>query len=110
MSDLEIVALNIITKYTSINSDLQLFRCISVIDSDGEIERSVQIKRKRKFFPYIKKNRETLSNKFQIFNDVFILDPTLIKISKISRANRSAICTTDEIKPSFGYCAAQKSI
>lgn len=41
MSDLEIVALNIITKYTSINSDLQLFRCISVNDSDGEIERSV---------------------------------------------------------------------
>lgn len=41
MSDLEIVALNITTKYTSINSDLQLFRCISVIDSDGEIERSV---------------------------------------------------------------------
>ena len=41
MSDLEIVALNITTKYTAINSDLQLFRCISVIDSDGEIERSV---------------------------------------------------------------------
>jgi len=27
----------------------------------------------------------------------------------MSRANRSAICSTDEIKPSFGYCAAQKT-
>ena len=34
---------------------------------------------------------------------------TPIEICKISRANRSAICSTDEIKPAYGYCAAQKS-
>ena len=76
---------------------------------DGKIERNVYNKRKRKLLPYIEKIRETLSGKFADFTDVFIVDSTPIEICKISRANRSAICATDEIKPSFGYCAAQKS-
>ena len=76
---------------------------------DGKIEKSVYNKRKRKLLPYIEKIRETLSGKFADFTDVFILYSTPIEICKISRANRSAICATDEIKPSFGYCAAQKS-
>ena len=109
MSDLELVALNITAEYMSINSELQLFRCISGTDLDGKIERSVYNKRKRKLLPYIEKIRETLSGKFADFTDVFIVDSTPIEICKISRANRSAICTTDEIKPSFGYCATQKS-
>ena len=109
MSVLERVALNITAEYMSINSELQLFRCISGTVLDGKIERSVYNKRKRKLLPYIEKIRETLSGKFADFTDVFIVDSTPIEICKISRANRSAICTTDEIKPSFGYCAAQKS-
>ena len=109
MSDLELVALNITAEYMSINSELHLFRCISGTVLDGKIERSVYNKRKRKLLPYIEKIRETLSGKFADFTDVFIVDSTPIEICKISRANRSAICTTDEIKPSFGYCAAQKS-
>ena len=109
MSDLELVALNITAEYMSINSELQLFRCISGTVLDGKIERSVYNKRKRKLLPYIEKIRQTLSNKFADFTDVFIVDSTPIEICKISRANRSAICATDEIKPSFGYCAAQKS-
>ena len=109
MTDLELVALNITAEYMSINSELQLFRCISGTVLDGKIERSVYNKRKRKLLPYIEKIRETLSGKFADFTDVFIVDSTPIEICKISRANRSAICTTDEIKSSFGYCAAQKS-
>jgi hypothetical protein len=109
MSDLELVALNVTAEYMSINSELQLFRCVSGTDLDGKIERSVYNKRKRKLLPYIEKIRETLSNNFSDFTDVFIVDSTPIEICKISRANRSAICATDEIKPSFGYCAAQKS-
>lgn len=76
----------------------------------GKLKEVSRLKEKENFFLTLKKNRETLSNKFQIFNVVFILDQILIKISKISRANRSAICKTYEIKPSFGYYAAQKSI
>ncbi len=108
LSDLELVALNITAEYMSINSELQLFRCISKTSLDGKIERSVYNKRKRKLFPYIEKIREILSSKFSDFTDVFIVDSTPVEICKISRANRSAICSTDEIKPAFGYCAAQK--
>ena len=109
LSDLELVALNITAEYMSINSELQLFRCISGTVLDGKIERSVYNKRRRKLFPYIEKIRETLSSKFSDFTDVFIVDSTPIEICKISRANRSAICSTEEVKPAFGYCAAQKS-
>ena len=66
MSDLELVALNVTAEYMSINSELQLFRCISGTDLDGKIERSVYNKRKRKLLPYIEKIRETLSNKFKV--------------------------------------------
>jgi hypothetical protein len=41
MSDLELVALNITAEYMSINSELQLFRCISGTVLDGKIERRV---------------------------------------------------------------------
>lgn len=109
MSDLELVALNITAEYMSINSELQLFRYISGTKLEGKIERSVYNKRRRKLFSYIDKIRQALSSKFSDFTDVFIVDSTPIEICKISRANRSAICSTDEIKPSFGYCAAQKS-
>ena len=109
MSDMELVALNITAEYMSINSELQLFRCISGTDLAGKIERSVYNKRRRRLFPYIEKIRQTLSSKFSDFSDVFIVDSTPVEICKVSRANRSAICSTDDIKPSFGYCAAQKS-
>jgi hypothetical protein len=106
---MELVALNITAEYMSINSELQLFRHISGTELDGKIDRSVYNKRKRRLFPYIEKIRETLSNKFSDFTNVFIVDSTPIEICKISRAKRSAICSTEYIKPSFGYCAAKKT-
>lgn len=108
LSDLELIALNITAEYMSINSELQLFRVISGTELELKIERTVYNKRKRKLFPYIEKIREILSSKFSHFTDVFIVDSTPIEICKISRANRSEICSTEDIKPSFGYCAAQK--
>lgn len=109
LSDLELVALNLTAEYMSINSELQLFRCISQTELEPTIERSVYNKRKRKLFAYIQKIRETLSSKFADFTDVFIVDSTPVAICKTSRANRSTICSTDAIKPAFGYCAAQKT-
>jgi hypothetical protein len=58
MSDLELVALNITAEYMSINSELQLFRCISGTDLDGKIERSVYNKRKENFYPTLKKSEK----------------------------------------------------
>jgi len=109
LSDLELVALNITAEYMSINSELQLFRSIAGTELESKIERSIYNKRKRRLFLYIEKIRETLSEKFSNFTDVFIVDSTPIEICKISRANRSGICSTEEIKPAFGYCAAQKT-
>ena len=93
----------------SINSELQLFRVISETELEDKIERSIYNKRKRRLYHYIEKIRETLSEKFSDFTDVFIVDSTPIEICRISRANRSGICSTEEIKPAFGYCAAQKT-
>lgn len=62
MSDLELMALNITAEYMSINSELQLFRCILGTDLDGKIERSVYNKRKKKLFPYIEKIRKPKFN------------------------------------------------
>ncbi|NAW50237.1 transposase, partial [Elizabethkingia argentiflava] len=109
LSDLELVALNITAEYRSINSELLLFRTIEGTKLDAKIERSVFNKRKRRLFPFIEKIRETLSGKFFDFTDVFIVDSTPIEICKISRANRSGICSTEDLKPTFGYCAAQKT-
>ena len=109
LSDLELVSLNITAEYMSINSELQLFRILAGTELESKIERSIYNKRRRKLLLYIEKIRETLSEKFSKFTDVFIVDSTPIEICKISRANRSSICSTDEIKPAFGYCAAQKS-
>lgn len=109
LSDLELVALNITAEYMSIHSELQLFRTLKGTKLEGKIERSVYNKRKRKLFTYIEEIRKNLSQKFSDFTDVFIVDSTPIEICKISRAHRSEICSTQEIQPSFGYCAAQKT-
>lgn len=109
LSNIELVALNITAEYMSLDSELQLFRAIQGTKLQDKIERSVYNKRKRKLFPYIEKIHKNLSEKFSHFTDVFIVDSTPIEICKISRANRSEICSTEEIKPSFGYCAAQKT-
>lgn len=107
--NLELVVLNITAEYMYIDSELQLFRCVLGIILDKKIERSVYNKRRRKLFHYIEKIRETLSGIFLDFTDVFVVDSTPIEICRISRANCSGICSTDEIKPAFGYCAAQRT-
>lgn len=108
LSDLELIALNITAEYISINSELQLFRCISGTDLDAKIERSVYNKRRRNLFHFIEKIRKTFSDKFSEFTDVFIVDSTPIEICKISRAKRSAICSTPEISLLLGIVLHRK--
>lgn len=109
LSDMELVALNITAEFMSISSELQLFRYLKGTELEHKIERSVYNKRKRALFSYIEEIRVFLSGKFSDFTDVFIVDSTPIEICKISRARRSGICSTEYIKPAFGYCAAQKT-
>ncbi len=109
LSDMELVALYITAEYMSIGSELQLFRCLKGSELEYRIERSVYNKRKRALFNYIEEIRIFLSNKFSDFTDVFVVDSAPIKICKASRAGRSGICSTEQIKPAFGYCASQKT-
>lgn len=109
MSNIELIALNLTAEYMSINTECQLFRCLNGTELEFKIERSNYNKRRRKLFNYMESIRKSLSDKFIEFTDVLIVDSTPVEICKIGRAKRSAICSTDQIFPSFGYCAAQKS-
>jgi hypothetical protein len=103
-----LVALNLTAEHMSYNSELHLFRAIKRTYLDAKIERSVYNKRRRKLFDYTEKIRQCLSEKFSHLSNLFIVDSTSIEICKVSRAKRSSICSTDKIKPEFGYCAATK--
>ena len=109
LSNLELVALNLTAEYMSINTELQLFRCLKGTYLSVRIERSVYNKRRRMLCDYTEKIRKRLSEKFREFTDVFIVDSMPTPICKNSRAGRSSICSTCEIQPTFGYCASQKS-
>ena len=109
LSDMELVALNITAEYMSIGSELQLFRCLKGSELEYKIERSVYNKRKRALFTYIEEIRIFLSSRFSDFTDVLVVDSAPIEICRASRAGRSGICSTEHIKPAFGYCASQKT-
>ena len=109
LSNLELVAINLTAEYMSINTELQLFRCLKGTYLEPMIERSVYNKRRKKLFAYIESIRKRLSENFAHFTDVFVLDSMPTPICKYARAGRSGICATYEIQPSFGHCAAQKS-
>lgn len=109
LSDIELIALSLTAEYMSINTELQLFRCLSGTTLEGKIERSVYNKRRRKLYEYTEKIRTNLSSKFSALTNIFIVDSTPIEICQYARAKRSSICSTQDIVPDFGYCAAKKS-
>ena len=109
LSNIELVSLNLTAEYMSINTELQLFRCLKGTYLEPLIERSVYNKRRKKLFDYIEAIRKRISQMFVEFTDVFVVDSMPTPICKYARAARSTICATYEIQPSYGYCASQKS-
>jgi hypothetical protein len=109
LGNMELVAINLTAEYMSINTELQLFRCLKGTYLESMIERSVYNKRRKKLFEYTESIRKRLSETFTQFTNVFVLDSMPTPICKYARAGRSGICSTNDIQPSFGYCAAQKS-
>lgn len=108
LSYLELIALNLTAEYMSLNTELQLFRCIKGTYLDSKIERSVYNKRRRKLFFCLEQISKVLSQKLSKNETTFVIDSTPVAICKFSRAKRSSICSTQDIQPSFGYCAAKK--
>lgn len=109
LSNLQLVAINLTAEYMSINTELQLFRCLKGTYIEPMIERSVYNKRRKKLFNYLEAIRKRISESFTQFTDVFIVDSFPTPICQYSRAGRSNICATEQIKPTRGYCASQKS-
>jgi len=107
LSDKELIALNLTAEYMSIDSECQLFRILPVQISN-RIERIVYNRRKRNLFSVIDQMRFKLANKFNEFEDYFIVDSMPLEVCKLSRSNRSTICKELEYGfPDKGYCASQ---
>lgn len=91
LKDIELIAMNLTSEYMSIDSECQLFRIIPEVLSN-KIERSVYNRRKRKLFTSMEFIREKLSERFNEFEDYYIVDSMPLEVAKLSRSGRSTIC------------------
>jgi len=108
LSDLELISLIMFAEYKSIDSEHQLFREIKGFDIASKIERSVYNRRKRKLFPFIEEIRLKMVEKFNDFENYFIVDSMPLEVCKLARSSRSKICKeVDYAIPNKGFCASQ---
>ena len=107
LKDIELIAMNLTSEYMSIDSECQLFRIMPEALSN-KIERSVYNRRKRKLFTSMEFIREKLSEKFNEFEDYYIVDSMPLEVAKLSRSGRSTICKESyDTAPNKGFCASQ---
>lgn len=107
LKDIELIAMNLTSEYMSIDSECQLFRILPEV-LRSKIERSVYNRRKRKLFTAIEFIREKLSDKFNEFEDYYIVDSMPLEVTKLSRSGRSTICKESyDTAPNKGFCASQ---
>src|SRR5690606_15567075 len=108
LSDLDLISLIILAEFKSIDSEYQLFREIKDFDIASKIERSVYNRRKRKLFPFIEEIRLKMVEKFNDFENYFIVDSMPLEVCKLARSSRSKICKeVDYAIPNKGFCASQ---
>lgn len=108
LSDLELISLIILAEFKSIDSEYQLFREIKDFDIASKIERSVYNRRKRKLFPFIEEIRLKMVEKFNDFENYFIVDSMPLEVCKLARSSRSKISKeVDYAIPNKGFCASQ---
>src|SRR5690554_4427117 len=87
LSDLELISLIILVEFKSIYSEYQLFREIKDFDIASKIERSVYNRRKRKLFPFIEEIRLKMVEKFNDFENYFIVDSMPLEVCKLARSS-----------------------
>lgn len=108
LSDIELISLIILAEFKSIDSEHQLFREIKGFEIESKIERSVYNRRKRKLFPFMEEIRMKMVEKFNEFENYFVVDSMPLEVCKISRSSRSKICKeTHYAIPNKGFCASQ---
>jgi hypothetical protein len=108
LSDIELISLVILAEFKSIDSEYQLFREIKGMEIESKIERSVYNRRKRKLFPFIEGLRMKIVEKFNEFEQYFVVDSMPLEVCKMARSSRSKICKDVEYAfPNKGFCASQ---
>ena len=108
LSDIEVISLIVLAEFKSIDSEHQLFREIQGLDIGSKIERSVYNRRKRQLFPYIEKIRMKMVEKFNEFENYFVVDSMPLEVCKLARSSRSRICKEEDYAlPNKGFCASQ---
>jgi len=109
MSDKELLALNLTAEFLGIDSEHHLFRLLSRTPLSSRIDRSVYNWRKRRLITYIEDVRMVFSEKFNAFEDYFIVDSMPLEACKLSRSSRSKICKESFYSaPDKGFCASQQ--
>ena len=109
LSDIELVAIDLTAQYMSIDSEHQLFRMLKTINFKNLIDRTVYNRRKRGLVNYIEQISVTLSERFNEFEDYFIIDSMPLEACKLSRSSRSKICKESfHSSPDKGFCASQR--
>jgi hypothetical protein len=99
--------MNLTSEYMNIDSECQLFRILPEV-LGSKIERSVYNRRKRKLFTATEFIREKLSERFNEFEDYYIVDSMPLEVTKLSRSGRSTICKESyDTAPNKGFCVSQ---
>jgi len=110
-SDLELISLNLVAEYLSIDSENHLFKKINESFKDdfpNLIDRTQFNRRKKCLFNYMDKIRGCLAHKFIEFEEYYIVDSMPLEICRISREKRAKVCKQVlETSPDKGYCASQ---
>ena len=94
MSDLELISLSLTAEFMGIDSENDLFRKLPKIIF-SKIERSVYNRRRRKLATHLDNIRLKLAERFNEFEDYFIVDSMPLEVCKLSRSSRSKICKED---------------
>ena len=109
LSDIEIIAMDLTAQYMSIDSEHQLFRDLVSTRLYKLIERTVYNRRKRKLAVFMEEIRKIFSEKFNEFEEYYIVDSMPLEACKLSRSGRSKICKENFYSaPNRGFCASQQ--
>lgn len=109
LSDIELIAIDLTAEYMSIDSEHQLFRDLKSTSLHQLIERTVYNRRKRGLVRYIEEIRVIISEKFNQFEEYFVVDSMPLEACKLARSSRSKICKEDFYSaPDRGFCASQQ--
>ena len=108
LKDIELIALNLTAEYMSLNIECQLLKDL-LLGLKNKIERSVYNRSKRKLFFALEFIRNEIFEKFNEFENYFIVGSIPLKVVKFSRSIRSEICKEEfHTSPNNGYCTSQK--